>query len=545
MTKKGLPIGTQTFSTIRENNGLYIDKTSFIAQLIENPNDKNFFLSRPRRFGKSLFLSTLKSAFKGEKQYFKDLYLEKNWNWEKKHPVLHISFGRGVARSREELQQKFTDILRDNTEEGIILESLSLGEKYYELVKKLAKKYGKKVVILVDEYDKPILDNILKPEIALEIRDELKNIYSVIKDADEFVQFAFITGVSKFSKVNLFSGLNNLKDLSLNPKYGEICGFTEQEITDNFQDYLEGIDREKMKKWYNGYNFLGKNTVYNPFGTLLFLDSREYKNYWFESGSPSFLIQLIQEKKYNIPDLENMTAREKILESFDIENLAIETLLFQSGYLTIKEKYSIGGATEYLLKYPNTEVKMSLADSISEVLKKNTLQQSREMSAVFRALASKNLDDLKDIFHSFFASIPHDWYRKNDISNYEGYYASIVYCYFTALGLDTTAEDSTNAGKIDMTIFLPGKWANDGKDTVFVLEFKVKEYTQDQKNTALQQIKERKYHEKFLRPVRRNTVHCVSTEPGVQDGSPDIFLIGAEFSKDEKNITQFEWEKVS
>ena len=284
---KKLPIGIQSFEKIRSDDFYYVDKTPFVKRLVEEGGGY-YFLSRPRRFGKSLFLDTIKQAFLGRRELFEGLYLEKHWDWSAKHPVIHISFGAGVVRSLEELRITIEEILREHEEiYHLKLTYPSFRGQFMELIKKLYGEYKASVVVLIDEYDKPILDNLHRKEIAVEIREELKNLYSVFKEADPYLKLVFITGVSKFSKVSLFSGLNNLKDITLHPGYATICGYTQEEFEKVFSDRLEGVDLERVRLWYNGYSWLGE-PVYNPFDILLFLDSKIYRPYWFETGTPTF-----------------------------------------------------------------------------------------------------------------------------------------------------------------------------------------------------------------------------------------------------------------
>jgi hypothetical protein len=347
---------------------------------------------------------------------------------------------------------------------------------------------------------------------AVAIREELKNYYSVIKDSDPYIEFVLITGVSKFSKVSLFSGLNNLEDITINPRYSALCGYTQDELETVFADRLEGVDLEKVKSWYNGYNWLGEE-VYNPFDILLYLKSKQFSNYWFETGTPSFLIKLLHSGQYNIPELEHFTAGEEIVGSFDVENITAETLLFQAGYLTIAHFEQIGSFRRYELTYPNMEVKSSLNNAILNSLAQDRLAKTKNQSKLIDALLANNLEQLRDIFHALFASIPHDWYRKNQLSGYEGYYASIVYCYFAALGLDVQAEECTNLGQIDLVIRF--------QDRVYVIEFKVVE--QAGEGRALEQIKARGYGDKFA--------------------GQEVYLIGVEFSSADRNVIGFEWER--
>ena len=292
---QSLPLGINSLDTIRSNNMVYIDKTVMAWNLAKQPG--RFFLSRPRRFGKSLFLDTLKELFQGNQPLFQGLYIQKKWDWTVTYPVIKIDFAGGILQNRQELDKRITRILSDN--------ALNLGlqgtqendiPSYFgDVIKKAKIKHGNKVVVLVDEYDKPILDNIDHPEIAVQMREGLKNFYSVLKEQDAHIQFVFMTGVSKFSKVSLFSGLNQLKDITLSQDYATICGYTQEDLQTAFGRHLEGIDWKKLKRWYNGYTWLGDTAVYNPYDILLFIsENHSYRNFWFETGNPSFLIKLFQ-----------------------------------------------------------------------------------------------------------------------------------------------------------------------------------------------------------------------------------------------------------
>ncbi|HIP12662.1 MAG TPA: hypothetical protein EYG73_08085, partial [Arcobacter sp.] len=330
---KNLPIGIQTFAKIRDKkeNYIYIDKTDLALNLITSSG--YYFLSRPRRFGKSLFLDTLKDIFEGKKELFEGLYIYDKWDWETTYPVIKISFGAGVIEDRADLDKRIFNIIKTN-QEKLEIECDDIEDSrecFLQLIRLAYKKYNQKVVILIDEYDKPILDNITDKELSKEIRDRLKNIYSVIKDSDQYIKFAFLTGVSKFSKVSLFSGLNNLEDISLDARYATICGYTHSDVKETFSERLDGVDLDELKRWYNGYNFLGEG-VYNPFDILLFFSKGQlYRHYWFETGSPAFLIEILKEQKYYLPNLENIYMSETDLSSFDVDDIKLETLLFQTG----------------------------------------------------------------------------------------------------------------------------------------------------------------------------------------------------------------------
>ncbi|MEB3204465.1 MAG: AAA family ATPase, partial [Candidatus Sericytochromatia bacterium] len=282
---KKLPLGIQTFAKIREDAHYYVDKTPMALRLVARGT--HYFLSRPRRFGKSLFLDTLKELFEGNKALFTGLHAEEHWDWTVKHPVLRLSFGSGVLKTPEDLAASMHFQLTMLEREHDLKSSFSdAPSRLGDLIRNLHEQAGQRVVVLVDEYDKPILDNLTEPDRARMMRDGLRDIYSVLKDADAHLRFVFITGVSKFSKVSLFSGLNNLRDITLSPEYSAICGYTDHDVDTVFAPELEGLDRERIRRWYNGYNWRGES-VYNPFDLLLLFQEREYKSYWFETGTPT------------------------------------------------------------------------------------------------------------------------------------------------------------------------------------------------------------------------------------------------------------------
>ena len=510
---KKLPIGIHTFSKIVEGDYLYIDKTKEAYEIL--CSYQYVFLSRPRRFGKSLFLTTLQAIFEGKKELFKGLYIYDRYDFEP-YPVMRIHWG-GNFTSEFNFKSEIQSALGWNAEcLGIMLDkTLSLSAQFDSLIKETYKKYNKPVVILIDEYDKPILDNITDAEMRNYARDTLKGLYEHIKYNDEYVKFAFLTGVSKFSKVSIFSGLNNLVDISLYSQYGNICGYTQADLETAFQPYMEGVDMEKVKRWYDGYYFL-KDNVYNPFDILNFCaNEHSYKNYWFETGSPSFLIKLIKEKNYYIPQLENMSIGEEQLGAFDIERINFEVLLYQSGYLTIGEEKKIEDIVFYSLKIPNLEVKSSFNKVIVSMFTDS--DSSSIGNALYRnmlmALHSADRDGVKDVLYTLFASLPYQNYANNNISIYEGFYASVVYAFLASLGVPLIGEDTMNRGRIDLTVNMEQK--------IYVIEFKVG--TED----ALRQIKEKKYYEKY------------------QHQNKEIYLIGINFDDRERNICGFEWEQVA
>jgi hypothetical protein len=516
MKLKKLPIGISTLKTILKEDYLYVDKTKIAQELIEG--GQYYFLSRPRRFGKSLFLDTLRTIFDGDKELFSGLHIYNNTYTFEKHPVIRISFNSGDSKTKEEFHKTIIRILKENQTELDLEceEQENPSACFRELIINAYKKYNKQVVILVDEYDKPILDNIEDTEVARLMREELKNFYSVIKSSDEYLKFVFITGVSKFSKVSLFSGLNNIQDITLNPKYATLCGYTQNDVETVFAEHLKGQDFVKIKKWYNGYKFLGEG-VYNPFDILLFIENQfAYRNYWFSTATPTFLLKLIEKNNYFLPNLEDIIKDDKMLDSFDVDYIELETLMWQTGYLTI-DRVSINydETPLYHLAIPNQEVKLSLMGSFADFMSK--IQNSTRLQGnIYKALFEADMDALQKALHALFASIPYNHFTGVKLYEYEGYYVCVLYAYIKALGIELIGEDVTNKGRIDLTIKLP--------HTIYVIEFKVNTHNP---SNALQQVKEKNYHDKYL------------------DDGRDVVLLGIEFDVNERNITKLESEFVS
>jgi len=507
---KKLPIGIQTFRTIIKENYLYIDKTKLALDLIENY--KYSFLSRPRRFGKSLFLDTLHNIFDGNKELFKGLDIYDKWDFKDTYPVIKIDWA-GDFKTLESTKKVAIKILKHNQKRlNIQCEDKDEPSSCFEdLIHQAYKKYKKPVVILIDEYDKPILDNLEDPKRALENRDFLRSFYVMMKSNDAYIKFAFLTGISKFSKANIFSGLNNLTDISLKQKYGNICGYTQDNIENEFQEYWDNTDLDMVKRWYNGYNFLG-NKVYNPFDILQFIDNENmFENYWWESGNPYFLITILKKQNsFNIPNLENIIVGKELLNSFEIKKLKLEVLLFQAGYLTIDKQIQTPIGVKYKLKVPNIEVQISLNALFLNYLLDDNFDDKRV--ELYEILFEANMKEFKNIFTSLFSSIANNNYTKNDIASYEGYYASVFYAYLCACGVDIIAEDVTSLGRIDLTIKL--------NNNIYIIEFKV------DNTDALDQIKQKDYINKYL------------------DKNKTIYLVGINFDKKKKNITQFKWERL-
>jgi len=348
---------------------------------------------------------------------------------------------------------------------------------------------------------------------ASKARDSLRVFYTVMKDQDQYLKFVFMTGVSKFSKMNLFSGLNNLQDITTMKKYSTICGYTHDDIKTTFKEHLADVDLDKLKEWYNGYNYFGK-PVYNPYDILLFISNEcEYKNYWWSTGNPRFLIEKLKESSYNIPQMESIITNAETLDSFDIEHIDLVALLWQTGYLTFDKKIIEDDIVEYKLKVPNKEIQISLNTIFIEYLTNQKTDVITYKRNLRKFLKNDNLENLKTTLTALFASIPYNNYVKNELAHYEGYYATVVFTYLVSLGFECITEDATNKGRIDLTIKLPNR--------IVIIEFKV-----DIKEKALKQIKERKYYEKYLHDNK------------------EIFIVGICFDSEDRNITEFEVEGI-
>ena len=523
MNKRRLPIGIQTFCKIREQDCYYVDKTAYIRRLLDEGT--HYFLSRPRRFGKSLFLDTLKEVFESNESLFAGLYIYDRWDWSVRHPVLRLDFSSGNYQGPDDLRKEVTaqlNALEDEAE--VVPRDSEVPARFRHLMKVLHERSGQRVAVLVDEYDKPILDALEVPEIARANRDFLRGLYSTVKFADAHIRFTFITGVSKFSKVSLFSGLNNLRDITLDPRYSALCGYTEADLDAVFAPELPGLDRDQIRDSYNGYRWAwtsaaetrGDEKVYNPFDILLLFDSRQFRAHWFETGTPKFLVETLFKRRVSSLALDEMVGSDELLSTFDVDDIATEALLFQTGYLTITDAEDLGGKRLYQLGYPNREVRQSLNESLLRYLVRDATRQMANSVRLYRLLEANDFAGLETLFHAFFASIPYEWYTNNDIAHYEGYYASVFYSYFAGLGLDIAVEDSSSHGRLDMAVLFNGR--------VYLFEFKVVELASA--GAALAQLQERRYADKY-RAL----------------GQP-IYLIAVEFSKDERNVAAFDVERA-
>jgi len=380
-TVRKLPIGIQDFEYLRTNNFLYVDKTQYIYQLVQY--GKPYFLGRPRRFGKSLFLSTLKAYFEGKKELFEGLKiaeLEKDWV---QYPVFHLDFNVGLLINAENVAERIRVKIKDLERLwGQKTDTEDLASRFEAVIKSAYEQTGKQVVVLIDEYDKPLINTMNDKTANEEIRTLLKSFYGVLKSTDAYLRFVFLTGVTKFSKVSVFSDLNHLVDISLNENFAEICGITQQELEDNFAIELQQIAKKQnlsyeqilveMKKRYDGYHFSTKFVgLYNPFSVLNTLNDFTFRYYWFATGTPTFLVKHLANTGFDIPILENnVTIDANSLLDYRVENSDYIPLLYQSGYLTIKEYDS--ELDEYTLGFPNEEVKYGFLNELLPQLSKLT-----------------------------------------------------------------------------------------------------------------------------------------------------------------------------
>ena len=474
-----LPVGQQYFKSIIKGNAVYVDKTEHIYKLC-SPVDKGYFLSRPRRFGKSLTLDTINELFSGNRELFKGLWIEDKWDWTQTFPIIRMSLD--AVGHKDGLKQALISALNKKASAfGLSLEGTTPGQAFQELIEGVEAKTGKQVVVLIDEYDKPIIEYIdpYNLDKANEQRDILKEFFSILKDASKHIRFLLITGVSKFSKVSIFSDLNHLIDLTLIPQYSALCGYTQKELEHYFEPFIKVMPSEtlaKMKLWYNGYSWDAENFVYNPFSVLNFFQQKRYSNFWFATGTPTFLIKLMRSRfEYK---LEQTEVSDLILESFTLEKfdeLDLNSLLLQTGYLTIKEITDIG---TFILNYPNEEVKRAFGQFLlSEYTQ--TPVTAPYAGNILRSLNQNDIGRMIQIIDSLIQAVPDQNYIKDE----EKFFHAIIHLIFTMVGTDVRSEVHTPIGRID-TIVLTA-------DRIFLFEFKLNESA----GAAIQAIKDRNYAE--------------------------------------------------
>ncbi len=485
---KNLPIGIQALPKIRERNCVYVDKTQLVHQLVTT--GVCYFLSRPRRFGKSLLISTLKELYLGNKAVFEGLWIENNWDWSKTNPVLHFSFDK-MSYKQLGLEGAIVQELKKWAKHyKIRLTTSDYKSQFEELLAKLCKKHGT-VALLIDEYDKPIIDFIEQGETeqAKFNRDILREFYGVLKDSDTLLELVFITGISKFAKISLFSHLNNLTDITTSKQYGTITGYTQAELEFYFDDHLKRcadelkLSREalldNMRVWYNGYSWDGVTRVYNPFGTLNFLFDRTFKNYWFATGSPQFLIR--QMRKITYYNVENAVVSNRVLDKYDIDNIELIPLLFQTGYLTVKSMDVMTG--DMVLDYPNKEVRESMYEFLIDDVAKNPHRIHTGMTVMDlqKAFVAKDLEKVKTILNSLLADLPDEAFSKQT----EGLFHGLIHLIFSYLGVFVTSEVHSSLGHADAVV--------QTLTDVYIFEFKFNK-TADE---GMAQIKKKDYAGKY------------------------------------------------
>lgn len=489
-----LPIGIQTFKEVIEGGYLYVDKTKYLYEMIET--GKYYFVSRPRRFGKSMAVTTLKELFRGNRELFRGLWIYERFEW-KEHPVIHLDMSI-VNHSEGKIQFKksLSRILKEKGQEyGVHIKGNEPKDLLKELVLKLSAQ--NKVIMLVDEYDKPVVDYLENSEKAKENKEYLASFYEVIKGLDEYLRFAFLTGVTKFSKVSIFSKLNNLNDITMVGKYAGMFGITQDELEIVFEEEVMNAAqsmkieahaiKEQLQKWYNGYSWDALVKVYNPFSLLKFFHDKKLGNYWFETGTPTFLIEQIRKNEYDISEIEKVEVSEYVFDSCDMDNLDLTCLMFQSGYLTVKKiNKEIDGSLSYSLAAPNFEVKQSIVNHVMGNYAAIEVGKIKPpYLAMLTQLKAGKIDDFVTKLKSILAAIPYNLYV-----NEERYYHSIFYLVMSLLGAKIDAEVLTDKGRIDGVI--------EFEDKVYVIELKLG----DAKD-AIAQIKDKKYYEKYLGTERK------------------------------------------
>ena len=517
---KNLTSSVYSFDNLIQGNFLYVDKTEAIWQLIK-PAKEMYFLSRPRRFGKSLTLSTLKAVFEGKKELFKGLAIyDKPYDWQP-YPVIHLDLNGFDFNGVDALRSSLCRLMRETADfHHLVLTESKPDQMFREIITELSKK--QKIVILLDEYDKPILNNIGKPE-CKQILADLKAFYSVIKAFEGKLRFAFITGVSKFCHVSLFSDLNNLTDITMDARYATMLGYTQAEFESNFREQIDAAEKKqnlprkeflaKIKKWYDGFRFEeNAETVYNPVSLAVFFEKGgKFGNYWFQTGTPAFLLELIVKSNFSYSEMFTEPVSESFFNAFEITRLKPMVLLFQSGYLTIRKcteekiPYTDQTIRQYYLGFPNLEVERSFNEQLLEYCTAIQSESSPEFFVkLITAVGSGDADGFMKLFQSVFAGIPYPIQIRN-----EHYYQTVFYVVCDLLKLLVQAEVCTGSGRIDMMV-AAGEW-------IYVIEFKLNK-SADQ---AIRQIENRDYAVKYRKDGKR------------------IMLIGVNFDSGAGNITDW------
>jgi Predicted AAA-ATPase/PD-(D/E)XK nuclease superfamily len=487
MEKKMLPLSRQNFRKLREDNCVYVDKTQHIYNLCRHGG--MYFLSRPRRFGKSLLLSTMEELFTGSKELFTDLWIADKWDWTKKSPVIHISF-LSVSYEKQGLEAGLKAYLLGIYKKNKIkpINDDNIKTLLVDLIKKLHDKHGK-VIILIDEYDKPIIDYLEfhKMAQAKANHDVLGLFYGALKDLDPYIRLLFMTGISKFSRVSLFSKLNNLTDLTIHPTYADLVGYTQTELEDNFVDYIDAaLEKfshytraellEKIRLWYNGYSWDGQTRLYNPSGILSFLDALDFQGFWFQTGTPTFVVNKILQQGFF--QIENVETTISFLNQYSLDNIQLTSLLFQTGYLTIKEKSEDGFL---VLSYPNQEVKEALYTFLMDDMSHTVGGGGVTVQHLKRAFMQNDLATAEDILTSLFGGLAFDVYTHQTQKQVEGFYHGLIHILFKCLGIYMQSEVHSTKGRADSIVETPTH--------IYFLEFKIN----NDALTAFNQIVTKKY----------------------------------------------------
>jgi hypothetical protein len=503
-----LPLDIQSLQKIRKDDFLYVDKTGFIAQLI-NSKLTYFFLSRPRRFGKSLLVSTMKEIFSGNKELFKNLQVYNEIQWES-YPVIHFDFSLIAVDETILVKNALADEIDKIA--GDFHLPITKGNhkaKLRFLIENLAKKEKKPVVILIDEYDKFIIDYIADDLQREKNRSQLKEFFSILKGSSDFIRFVFITGISRFSRVSIFSDLNNLIDLTFDPRYSAITGYTHNELMDYFAVFIrrfaekQGCSVDSMvdliARWYDGYSWDGQTRVYNPYSILKLFSDFRFGCHWYATGTPTVLIKAIRERKVKIQELDHIKEKRPKLENMEVTRLELIPLLFQTGYLTIIEKINNNLAMEqYILDYPNRDVRYSF---LNHLLEDFSPGNPRLVDNITTAVLENRIDDMLENMKGILAAVPYDHFDPDREASYHSLIHVIFYLVLDNIG----AEIHTNRGRIDEVI--------ETDKYIYIFEFKM-----NSAQNALQQIHEQKYYEMYLNKGKK------------------IVLVGVSFSREERNI---------
>ncbi len=509
---KKIPIGIQAFSSLIKEGFVYLDKTDMVYNLANNK--ACYFLSRPRRFGKSLTLSTLHEYFDGQKDLFVGTKMEKlETKWEK-YPVLHFDFNSSTYNSVDDVKSRINFTL-SNYEDvfGRNPHAASNSERFESLINAAASQTGKEVVVLVDEYDKPLLNNLFDEELKKAIRKELKAFYGVLKTCDKQIKMAFVTGVTKFSKVSLFSDVNNLKDISNTIEYSTLCGATEQEIRNELDCYVQAMADynhiskdecyKELKRWYEGYHFHQNSVdIYNPFGLMKALDNKEFKEYWFESGTPTFLAELIKKHNMNLTNLDNVKRTEQQLSKIDNFNDDPIPMLYQSGYLTIKGYDNF--LKRYTLSMPNKEIGEAFPKFILNFNMPKTDGGDFDITNFIEDIYNGDCNGFMKRLTALFADNSYQI-----VGEAELYFQNVTYLIFKLLGFYAEAERTTSDGRIDAVVKTP--------QYIYVFEFKLDKPAQE----ALDQINSKDYALPFSADGRK------------------LFKIGVSFSSETRKIAEW------